>query len=105
MTNSLWDGSGYVTSKVPGTQLATVLVVSTDHQPDLFEPLVEYDWGRLPSLGTQWFYAYEEKFDEDMPEWLFKICRVAREKYGANWVLMDPDGDQFPDDFPLYDHD
>jgi|9_EtaG_2_1085328.scaffolds.fasta_scaffold13923_5 hypothetical protein len=95
---------GYIQSRIPGTNLATVLVVSTMHQPDLFADLSVYDWGRDPDMGTQWFYAYEEKYDEDMPDWLMQICITARNKYGANWVLMDPDGDEFPDDFPIYDH-
>ncbi len=93
---------GYVQSPVAGTMLATVLVVSTRHMPDYDEDLSKVSSGSEPSLGTEFIYAYEDQID-GLPDWLFKVCTVARDKYGANWVLLDPDGDLFEDDFPVHD--
>jgi hypothetical protein len=94
--------TGIVESPVRGVDLTTVLTVSTRHMPEHDEDLSECSWGACSSLGTEFFYAYEDPFD-GLPDWLFKICTVARDKYNANWVLLDPDGDVFEDDFPIYD--
>lgn len=94
---------GYVQSPVAGTKLATVLVVSTVHMPDYNEDLSVCSSGKDDSVGSEFIYAYEDPMD-GLPDWLFKICTVARDKYGANWVLLDPDGDFFEDDFPIYDN-
>ena len=94
--------TGIVESPVRGVDLTTVLTVSTRHMPDYDEDLSKCSWGHVPSFGTEFVYAYEDPFD-GLPDWLFKICTVARDKYNANWVLLDPDGDVFEDDFPVYD--
>lgn len=98
--------SGHVPSPVHGVTLATVLTVSTKHMPETDQDLSPWSWGREPHFGLEWFYAYEEDpscGNQQIPEWLHKICTVAREKYNGNWVLMDPDGDVL-DDFPTYEH-
>ena len=94
--------TGIVESPVRGVDLTTVLTVSTRHMPDYSEDLSNCSSGRDPSFGTEFVYAFEEPFD-CLPDWLFKICKVAREKYNASWILLDPDGDVFEDDFPVYD--
>ena len=93
--------NGIVESPVQGVNLTTVLTVSTRHMPDFDEDLSKCSCGREPSFGIEFVYAYEEPFD-DLPDWLFKICTVARDKYNANWVLLDPDGDVFENDFPVF---
>lgn len=93
--------TGIVESPVKGVNLTTVLTVSTRHMPDYDEDLSECSWGSKSSLGTEFIYAYEEPFD-GCPDWLFKICAIARVKYNANWVLLDPAGDVFENDFPVY---
>ena len=96
--------SGQVPSPVHGVTLATVLTVSTKHMPDVDQDLSAWSWGAEPNFGLEWFYAYEEDpscANQQIPDWLLKICTTAREKYNANWVLMDPDGDVL-DDFPVY---
>lgn len=98
--------TGQVDSPVRGVTLATVLTVSTKHMPDPDQDLSRWSWGREPNLGIEWFYAYE--WDPYMghgpiPDWLLDICTTAREKYNANWVLIDPAGDVL-DDFPVYEH-
>lgn len=104
--SSITNLSGYVASPVRGVQLATVLVVSTKHMPDVDQDLSAWSWGGQPDYGLEWFYAYEEdpsSNHEQMPSWLFKICSTARQKYNANWVLLDPAGEVL-DDFPIYEH-
>ena len=93
--------TGYVESPVQGVNLTTVLNVSTRHMPDYDVDLSECSWGHMESYGTDFIYAYDEPFD-GCPDWLSKICIIAREKYNANWVLLDPAGDVFEDDFPIF---
>lgn len=98
--------SGQAASPVPGVTLATVLTVSTKHMPDVDQDLSAWSFGSLPEHGMAWFYAYEEDpscGNQSIPDWLLHICTTAREKYNANWVLLDPAGDVL-DDFPVYDH-
>lgn len=100
------DLSGTIDSPVRGFQLQTVLTVSTRHMPDLDEDLSPWSFGREPNYGMEWIYAYEEDCVIDgrsIPEWLLNICIAARQKYNANWVLLDPDGDVL-DGFPTYDN-
>ena len=93
--------TGVVESPVGGVELTTVLTVSTRHMPDYDEDLSKCSWGHEPTFGTEFIYAYEDPFD-GCPDGLFKICTIAREKYNANWVLLDPDGDVLADDFPVF---
>jgi len=96
--------SGHVSSPVQGIELATVLAVSTQHMPTVDADLSPWSWGAPPELGIEWIYAYDEDpsiGDEVIPAWLLTICRVARDKYNANWILLDPAGEVLPD-FPTY---
>ena len=98
--------SGQVPSPIPGVTLATVLTVSTKHMPHPDQDLSLWNWGSVPDYGIEWFYAFEEDpscGDQDLPPWLYQICTIARSKYNANWVLLDPAGDVL-DDFPIYEH-
>ena len=94
--------TGCVPSPVDGVSLSTMLTISTAHMPDLHADLSKCSSGHDSSFGCELIFAYEEPFD-GLPDWLFKICVVAREKYNANWIMLDPDGDKFPDDFPVYE--
>lgn len=87
-------------------QVDRVLRASTSHMPDLNEDLSTWHWGELQSLGHIWFFAYEEDCEIDgkpMPKWLLNLCIKARDEYGCNWVLLDPDAECIPG-LPTYDH-
>ena len=87
-----------------GMRVDRVLVVSTQHMPDLTEDLSPWYWGEQVDLGLTWVWAYEENDAlEPIPDWLFQLCVKARRTYGCNWILLDPDGDVIPD-LPTYDH-
>ena len=49
---------------------------------------------------------YEEDCEIDgkpMPEWLLNLCYKARDTYGCNWILLDPDAEPIPG-LPTYEH-
>jgi hypothetical protein len=52
-----------------------------------------------------WIWAYEEDpcQQDPIPEWLLNLCIVARETYGCNWILLDPEGD-IVEELPTYEH-
>jgi hypothetical protein len=87
-------------------EIDRVLRVSTWHMPDLTQDLSVWHWGETKAMGMTWIYAYEEDCfsrEQAIPDWLLSICIAARETYGCNWILLDPDADLL-DDFPTYDH-
>ena len=91
-----------------GMQVDRVLRVSTAHMPDCEQDLSKWHWGEHPEFGLAWIWAYEEQtwpdgHEEAIPDWLFQICLKARQEYGCNWILLDPDGDEIPD-LPTYEH-
>jgi hypothetical protein len=96
---SLMAGS----SPYKGAQVDRVLIASTRHMPDPEANLEAYSWGTCKASGIEWFFAYEEPVDDDMPQWLMDLCLLARAKYHCNWILLDPDACPF-DDLPTYDH-
>ena len=97
--------TGFVESPVQGVILTTVLSVSTRHMPDYDIDLSEFSWGHAAWSGTDFIYAHDDTFagrSDGYPDWLSKICIITRDKYNANWVLLDPDGFVFEDDFPIF---
>lgn len=101
--NSFRSGSAQLAD---GVQVDRVLRASTRHMPDLSEDLSAWHWGEDADLGFAWFFAYEEdcgNADKPMPKWLLDLCIQARDKYGCNWVLLDPDAECIPG-LPTYDH-
>lgn len=86
-----------------GAQVDRILVASTRHMPDPEADLEAYSWGAWRACGIEWFFAYEEPVDDDMPQWLIDLCLLARAKYHCNWILLDPDACPL-DDLPTYDH-
>lgn len=94
------------TAEINGVRVDRVLRASTSHMPDLSEDISVWHWGEQPVFGLIWVFAYEEDTRIDgrpMPKWLLDLCIKARDKYGCNWVLLDPDGDRIPD-LPVYEH-
>jgi hypothetical protein len=73
--------------------------------PNLAEDLEPGHWGERPDLGITWIWAYEEDPDAGptMPDWLLQLCIVARDTYGCNWIMLEPDGDEIPG-CPTYEH-
>jgi len=94
------------TSEINSVRVDRVLRVSTCHMPDLGEDLSPWHWGKLPEHGLTWVFAYEDDWNingKSMPDWLLNLCFKARNTYGCNWILLDPDGDQL-NDLPVYEH-
>ena len=98
------------TSEFKGCRVDRVLRVSTSHMPDLNEDLAFWHWGAWEpdsSRGWEmaWIWAYEEDpcQRDPIPEWLLNLCIVARETYGCNWILLDPEGD-IVEELPTYEH-
>lgn len=104
MTNHSFESG---TSEINGVRVDRVLRASTRHMPDLREDLSPWHWGEEQTIyGFTWVFAYEEDCEIDgkpMPEWLLNLCYKARDTYGCNWVLLDPDAEPIPD-LPTYDH-
>lgn len=91
--------------QVNGCTVDRVLRASTCHMPDLHENLSPWSWGSKPDYGLEWFWCYEEDTEinsQQMPPWLLQLCIAARDTYGCNWLLLDPDGDEIPG-LPIYD--
>ena len=94
------------TSEINGVRVDRVLRASTCHMPDLREDLSTWHWGERDEFGLTWVFAYEEDCEIDfkpMPKWLLNLCYKARDTYGCNWVLLDPDAEPIPG-LPTYDH-
>lgn len=94
------------TTEINGVRVDRVLRASTAHMPNLNEDLSHWHWGELEKCGIAWIFAYEEDMSDNtniMPAWLLNLCLVARETYGCNWVMLDPDGDQIPN-LPTFDN-
>jgi hypothetical protein len=53
-----------------------------------------------------WFFCYEEDPDlaKPIPKWLLEMCIAARDTYGCNWIVLDPEGDIIPE-LSTYNHD
>jgi hypothetical protein len=115
MTSSISYSFRSGTSELKGCRVDRVLRVSTSHMPDLNEDLAFWHWGvwtpdaaSMGSLGWEmaWIWAYEEdpcQEEGPIPEWLLNLCIVARETYGCNWILLDPEGD-IVEGIPTYKH-
>jgi len=94
------------TSEINGVRVDRVLRVSTCHMPDLCEDLSPWHWGEDTTYGYTWVFAYEEDCEIDgksMPEWLLNLCLVARDRYGCNWILFEPEAETIPG-LPTYEH-
>jgi len=105
MTDTTWPWESGV-HEVNGCLVDRVLRVSTKHMPSLEADLEPWHWGELPGLGITWFWAYEEDpycDSRPMPEWLLRLCRIARDTYGCNWICLDPEGEDVPG-LPIYEH-
>lgn len=101
--NSFRSGS---TQFADGVRVDRVLLASTCHMPNLGEDLSDWSWGGDAKFGLAWFFAYEEDCSNSgkpMPEWLLNLCIKARDQYGCNWVLLDPDAECIPG-LPAYEH-
>jgi hypothetical protein len=99
------------TSELNGCRVDRVLRVSTAHMPDLNENLAPWLWGVWEpdsSRGWEiaWIWAYEEDpctEEGSIPEWLLNLCIAARECYGCNWILLDPEG-SIVEGIPSFEH-
>ena len=94
------------TSEINGVRVDRVLRASTCHMPDLREDLSSWHWGEDTTYGYTWVFAYEEDcemYGKNMPEWLLNLCFKARDTYGCNWVLLEPDAEPIPG-LPTYEH-
>ncbi len=106
MTDSFRSGS----TETKGCRVDRVLRVSTLHMPDLHEDLSIWDWGTWSPAGRgwemAWFFCYEEDPDlaKPIPKWLLEMCIAARDTYGCNWIVLDPEGDIIPE-LSTYNHD
>lgn len=99
-----------------GCRIDRVLRVSTQHMPDLEQDLTPWHWGvwQPDSMSISkgrhwemaWIFAYEEDPglpDGPIPQWLLDLCVKARNEYGCNWILLDPEGD-IVQGLPTYQH-
>lgn len=97
--------------QINGSRVDRVLRASTKHMPNLYEDIEPWLWGAWmpnPSGGWEmaWVFAYEEDPclpEGAIPQWLLDLCTTARDRFGCNWVLLDPEGDVIPG-LPAYEH-
>lgn len=91
-------------STAAAPSIERILRVSTAHMPDLREDLTDWHTGAWPTLYNWercWVFCYEEdpstpEAGKICPQWLLDLCKVARNTYGCDWILLDPDGDEIP---------
>jgi hypothetical protein len=97
--------------EINGCRVDRVLRASTKHAPNLYFDIEPWHWGTwAPDPSSGWEMALVFAYEEDpclpegpIPQWLLDLCITARDQFGCNWILLDPEGDVIPE-LPVYDN-